>query len=232
MGASAGGISIRTDTSLFDPVKVMTDLFGTGFVQLDHYSDTRYPGNFCVETTKDVITIYNSQLVESVFIQPDPVGIKSLFNYFRQPELIFAHERYDSGGTYSYMLIYNGQVKRKFRSVSYETKIDTGDLEEVEKQWRTGEVTKNDLGDGDVEILIKDPVSGHLINEMNLPIVILDQLQLDKLGFDGDESKITGRVFFSHVPVMPGTEQRSSPVKMKQDEAETKPTAKPWWKFW
>jgi hypothetical protein len=200
MGASAGGVSIKTDSSKYELKKIVSDLLGSEFVQTDNYEDTRYPGKYYLAESKDVITIYNSQFVELFFRRQDNLEIQSIIDYFKTPELIFAHERYDSGGTYSYSLIYNGNLKRQFRSVSYEVAIDFGELEEIEKDWKNGEIRKFDLGDGDFETIIRNPKTGFECDEANLPPLILDQLQFDKLGFGGDDSKIIERSYFSKLP--------------------------------
>lgn len=62
---------------------------------------------------------------------------------------------------------------------------------------------------------------------MNLPHVILDQLQFDKLGFDGDDSKIIEKAFFVKAPQT--IELVSDTLKI--NNLETKQGTNPWWKF-
>ncbi len=231
MGASSGGVSIKIDTSNYDLTKIVKDLIGTDFIKTDNYEDTRYPDKYYLVKTKDVITIYNSQFVEKFYKRQDTKDIQYFIEYFKNPELIFAHERYDSGGTYSYALIYNGELKRQFRSLSYETKIDFGDLEEVEIDWKNGEVTKNDLGDGDFETIIKNTKTGFECDETNVPQVILNQLQFDKLGFDDDDSKIIDKAFFIKAPTTAEFESTQNDT-FKVENLETKQETKPWWKLW
>ena len=231
MGASAGGVSIKIDTSKYDLSKIVNDLIGTDFVKTQNFEDTRYPDKYYLVKTNEVITIYNSQFVENFYKRQDTKEIQSIIEYFQKPELIFAHERYDSGGTYSYALIYNGELKRQFRSLSYETKIDFGDLEEIEIDWKNGEVTKIDLGDGDFETIIKNTKTGFECDESNVPQVVLDQLQFDKLGFDGDDSKIIEKVFF--IKASTTTEfDRKQNDNFKAENLETKQETNPWWKLW
>ena len=231
MGASAGGVSIKIDTSKYDLSKIVNDLIGTDFVKTQNFEDTRYPDKYYLVKTNEVITIYNSQFVENFYKRQDTKEIQSIIEYFQKPELIFAHERYDSGGTYSYALIYNGELKRQFRSLSYETKIDFGDLEEIEIDWKNGEVTKIDLGDGDFETIIKNTKTGFECDESNVPQVVLNQLQFDKLGFDGDDSKIIEKVFF--IKASTTTEfDRKQNDNFKAENLETKQETKPWWKLW
>jgi hypothetical protein len=232
MGASSGGVSVKLDSSKYELVKIVQDLFGNDFVESNNYEDIRYPDKYYLVKTKNVITIYNAQFVEKFYSRQDTNDIQYFVEYFQKPELIFAHERYDSGGTYSYSLIYNGEVKRQFRSLSYETKIDFGELEEVEKDWRDGEVKKFDLGDGDFETIIKNRKTGFECDEANIPQVILDQLQFDKLGFDDDDSKIIDKAFF--IKVQKTTEKESSIQNddFKVEKSIAKQEIKPWWKFW
>jgi hypothetical protein len=228
MGASAGGVSIKTDTTKYDLNKIIKDLIGPDFVQTDKYEDTRYPDKYYIEKTKDVITIYNAQFVENFYNPQKTKDLEDLIDYFQKPELIFIHERYDSGGSYSYTLIYHGELRRQFRSLSYETKIDFGELEEVEKDWRQGEIKKFDLGDGEFETVIKNVKTGFECDEANLPHVILDQLQFDKLGFDDDDSKIIEKAFF--IKESKTTEIASVKKKSASKAAISEP--KTWWKFW
>lgn len=198
MGASAGGVSIKTNTSCYPLHQIVKDLIGLDFIQTNNYQDTRDKDKYYITKTKDIITIYNSDFVERFFRNQDDLEIQNFIKYFKTPELVFAHERYDSGGTYSYSLIYNGIITRQFRSVSYETTIDFGTLEEVEKNWKDSETEKFDLGDGTFEILIRNSKTGFECEIDNLPQAILNQLQFEKLGFDfeDDEDKIIEQAFF------------------------------------
>lgn len=232
MGASAGGVSIKTDTSRYDLSKIVNDLIGTDFVRTQNFEDTRYPDKYYLVKTNDVITIYNSQFVENFYKRQDTKELQFIIAYFQKPELIFAHERYDSGGTYSYALIYNGELKRQFRSLSYETKIDFGDLEEIEIDWKNGEVKKIDIGDGEFATIIKNPKTGFECDTMNLPQVILDQLQFDKLGFDDDDSKIIEKAFFIKAPKTTEFESSTQNDNFKSENIEAKQETKPWWKLW
>lgn len=232
MGASAGGVSIRTDTSKYDLAKIVNDLIGTDFIQTDQYIDTRYPDKYYLVKSKDVITIYNSLYVEKFFVQQDSGNVKNFIDYFQTPELIFAHEKYDSGATYSYALIYNGELKRQFSSHSYETQIDFGDLEEVEKDWKNGEIKRFDLGDGEFQTIIKNPKIGFECDAVNLPEVILNQLQFDKLGFDDDDSKIIDKAFFVKAPQTTEFISNAKNDTFKGEDLETEQETKTWWKFW
>ncbi len=225
MGASGGGVSVKIDSSKYELKQIVNDLIGSDFVQTDNYEDTRYPDKYFIVKTQDVITIYNSQFVEQFFKHQDISEIQNIIDYFQTPELIFAHERYDSGGTYSYSLIYNGKLKRQFRSLSYETTIDFGALEEVEIDWKNGEIKKFDLGDGEFETTIKNLNTGFECDEANLPQVILDQLQFDKLGFDDDDTKIIERAFF--VKQVVSVNQTIENNQVTKDE-----TKKSWWQIW
>ena len=233
MGASGGGVSIKIETAKYDLKEIINDLIGTDFIQTENYEDTRNPDNYFIVKTKDVITIYNSQFVETFFKRQDTKEIQSFIDYFEKPELIFAHERYDSGGTYSYSLIYNGELKRQFRSLSYETKIDFGDLEEIEKEWKNGEIKKFDLGGGDFEIIIKNSVTGIECDEGNIPQVILDQLQFDKLGFDDDSSKIIEKAFYIKNPRIENVVSKKTVGTLIESNLNTTINeTRPWWKFW
>ena len=232
MGASAGGVSVKTDISKYDLQKIVKDLIGTDFVKTENYEDTRHPDKYYLVKTNDVITIYNSQFVESFYKRQDTEDIQYFIDYFQKPELIFAHERYDSGGTYSYALIYNGELKRQFRSLSYETEINFGDLEEVEIDWKNGEVSKFDLGDGDFETIIRNTKTGFDCDETDLPQVILNHLQFDKLGFEDGDAKIIEKGFFIKAPKTTETASNTQNDTFQRENFAITQETKPWWKFW
>lgn len=183
MGASSGGVAIKTNTINVDLTKVVKDLFGSDFEKNNDYCDTRQNSCVYIGKTKDFLIIVNTDFAASFFKSQRTDSIQKYLDYFSNPHFVFAFEEYDSGGTYSYSLIYNGIIKRQFRSVTYEIKADFGALEPVELKWKNAEITKEDVGDGEFEILYKDPASDFKCTGLQLPLVILRELMLEKLGF-------------------------------------------------
>lgn len=222
MGTSVGGIAIKTNTSNIELHKVVHDLFGAGFEKTDTHCDTRKNECVWIAKTPEFLIIVNTDFTDQFFEAKDAGKIQQYLDYFSRPNFVFAFEEYDSGGTYSYSLMYDGIVKRQFRSITYETAIDTGELEPIELKWKNAEKTTEDLGDGEFETIYKDPVSGHTISEMGLPQIILQELMMEKLGFA------------NHNMHRFATEQ----IRFKRNQAAPQPIAneptakKPWWKIW
>lgn len=220
MGASNGGIVIRIDTINIDIVKVAKDLFGNDFDKIDKYCDTRKKDCIYIAKRKDTLTIINTDFANLFFKDQSTNSFKHILDYFGYPNFVFAFEEYDSGGTYSYSLIYDGQVKRQYRCLSGETTIDFGELDEIELKWKNAETFKEDIGDGDFQINYKHPEKDYTCSEYDLPQVILNELMYEKLGFDINEEDIIENAHFKKVVIINNNSQNSQ-IKAK----------KPWWKF-
>lgn len=183
MGTSCGGIAIKTDIQNFELEKIVKDLFGEDFSNNNGYCDSRRDDCVYIGKTKDFIVIVNSTFAEKFFINQDTNNINYILEYFSNPDLIFAFEEYDSGCSYGYALIYNGVITRQYRSLSYETTMDYGEPEAKEKKWLNAETFEEDLGDGETQIMYKDSERDFSCSQDELPIVMLQELMLEKLGF-------------------------------------------------
>lgn len=229
MGASNGGIALKTDTSKIDLLKVAKGIFGDEFERSDSFCDSRKSDCAYIGKTKDFLIIVNTDLANRFFEKQTTENIRHYLDYFSNPDFVFAFEEYDSGGTYSYSIIYNGVVKRQFRSVSYKTQTDFGELEPVELKWKNAEVRKEDLGDGEYEFIYKDPTKDFSCSKEQLPQVILQELMNEKLGFiswNMDEFMIEQGHFkktSSYVLKQPVMHDQ---IEIKQDNK------KPWWRLW
>ncbi|MGB8191194.1 MAG: hypothetical protein WCF67_04700 [Chitinophagaceae bacterium] len=230
MGASNGGIAIKTDTSKIDLLTVVKDLFGKDFEKSDSSCDSRKSDCVYAGKTKDFLVIVNTGFADKFFRNHNTDLIRKYLEYFSNPEFVFAFEEYDSGGTYSYSLIYNGVVKRQFKSLSYETTIDFGEPEPIELKWKNAETTTEDLGDGEFETLYKHPEKDFSCPKGQLPQVILQELMLEKLGFISwnmhdfiiEQAHFKKGMSQKNENGHAVTTEDSTPIEHK----------KPWWKIW
>lgn len=223
MGASNGGIALRVDTSKIELQNIVKHLFGNDFEKRDNFCDTRNSDCVYIGKTKDFLIIINTDFADKFFETQKTENIQQYLNYFSNPDFVFAFEEYDSGGTYSYSLIYNGIIKRQFRSICYETKTDFGELEQAEIKWQNAEMIKDDLGDGEFEILYKDPTKDFSCNKEQLPQVILQELMLEKLGFiswNMDEFIIEQ-----------GHYKKAEKIELEHDKVTEHIIQKPWWEI-
>lgn len=222
MGASNGGIAVKTDTSAIDLSRVVKDLFGNDFEKSAERCDARFPNCVYASKTKDFLIIINTDFADKFFRKGDTSAISKYLEYFSNPSFVFAFEEYDSGGTYSYCLIYDGVIRRQFRSESYETAVDYGEPEPIEVIWKNAETYREQLEEDLYETYYKDPGGTELVlSEESLPRFFLHSLMQEKLGFTSwemheftIESGHFARVERSAVDIQHNTEK------------------KPWWKVW
>jgi hypothetical protein len=182
MGASCGAVAFKTDTSKWELSKIISDLFGKDFTS-GGYCDSRESNCIYIGKTKDYIVITNSDFTDKFFRSKDTSIIDKYQQYFSNPEFVFAFEEYDSGGSYGYSLIYNGQVKRQLRTESYEKVLDFGEPEAKELKWLQAETIIVDEGDGEMVTYYKDTERDFKCTADQLPQVMLQELMLEKLGF-------------------------------------------------
>lgn len=186
MGTSCGGIAIKTDTTKIDLHKVVKTIFGNEFEKSESYCDSRTNNCVYIGKTKDCLVIINSHLTNTFLEKIKAKDIQAYLKLFFNSDFIFVFEVYDSGGTYSYTLLYNGIVKRQFKVVVDETVIDFGEPDPIEQKWRNGTPIKEDLGGGEFQLLYKHAVTGEVCPESSLPLTILHELMLEQFGFTTD----------------------------------------------
>ena len=144
MGASGAGIIIRTkNVEDIDIKKLLESVIGKE-TEKGGFCDLRNEGCFYLGKTKNSISILNSDLAERFFTAKDTSEIQDILTKLPENDLIYAFEEYDSGGTYSYATIRNNKFDRRFRSLTYETTIDEGELEEREVAWNNSKKEKTD----------------------------------------------------------------------------------------
>lgn len=218
MGASWGGAAFRLEPAGIDSAKVVHDLFGPGFQLQEGHGDTRKSDNVYVGKTKDLLIILSLDFAEKFFKSTDNTVIRQYLDYFNHPSFVFAFEEYDSGGTYSYSLIYDGQVKRQYSLVSGEERTDYGVPDPVERRWLDLPIETVQEDEETTTLFYVDESSGHKYDKDQLPSIILNALLKEKLGFiswDMGEYIVEEAMF-----------------KRVQPAAVAPAAKKPWWKLW
>ena len=162
MGVSIGAVAFKTNVAEFELQNVIHSLFGENYKEQQEACDTRKVECVHIARTTNFIIIFNSELANKFFLSQETVILNKYLSYFGNPEFVFAFEEYDSGNSYGYSLVYNGEIKRQLRTASYETILDFGKPEEAELKWLNGEKQ---------------------CAETELPQVMLRDLMREKLGF-------------------------------------------------
>lgn len=222
MGVSCGGVAFKADTSTLNLSKIIADLFGSRYQINKGYCDSRNADCIYAGMTNEFVIIVHSELASAFFAATDTTGVQKYLDYFSSPELVFAFEAYDSGGTYSYCLIEKGEVRRQFRSISYEKSIDYGAPLDKERKWLQAPTYTDDDGD----TYIKDADADFECMEDQLPQVLLQELMQEKLGFIPEtmDDNFREQYFFKQVVTI---EQ-----PLADESGSVEQNKKPWWKLW
>ena len=198
MGISANGIVIQTDTKDLDFMSILIHLFDKEFIPIEEPCDCRDEDCFFIAKTDKYLIISNAKLVDEILQNEKSFNMEVIQKFFT-PEFVFIFEEYDSGGTYSYAIMLNKQIVRRFRSITYETTIDEGELDEIELRWKNARTDYIDNEDYEHEKVYFDPNNEtEFYTEDSLPQLILHELMDDKLGFDThtvDDHIIDSRFF-------------------------------------
>ena len=219
MGRTSAGIGIQTNTQK-GLKAIATEFLGSEFEHTEHYQDIR-TGGIVISKSKNFVQIQSSDLAESFFNSKINDSLNKVNSVFQNPELVVAFEQYDSGGTYSYCVIRNGKINRQFRSLSYKTTLDSGELEEIEKEWNEAEVKEFELEDGEKEIILHNKKIDFKCDKHQLPEVILNHILFEYLKIENPVEPAGEHAFFI----------KKKPAKTKS--VQPNPTrTKPWWKFW
>ncbi|MET0394552.1 MAG: hypothetical protein ABW019_15510 [Chitinophagaceae bacterium] len=219
MGVSLGGVAFKLDTATIDSNKVVHDLFGPDFQPTEGSGDTRRPEYVFVGKTSDLLVILSTDFTTKFFQSTGSGAIQSYLDYFGRPSFVFAFEEYDSGGTYSYSLIYDGVVKRQYSLVSGEETTDFGNPEPTELKWLNLPAETVQVDEETTELVYTDPATGYQYTKDQLPQVILPQLMQEKLGFISWDlhEKLTEKTLYKQASPPPASAATGK---------------KPWWKVW
>ena len=228
MGASGAGIIIRTkNVEDIDIKKLLESVIGKE-TEKGGFCDLRNEGCFYLGKTKNSISILNSDLAERFFTAKDTSEIQDILTKLPENDLIYAFEEYDSGGTYSYATIRNNKFDRRFRSLTYETTIDEGELEEREVAWNNSKKEKDDLGDGEWEWLYTHPDRDDFkCPESSLPKIKLQDIMINLFNLTTET--------MGDLHIEDGHFQVSEQIKTEpliKSEEKTEIIKKSWWKVW
>lgn len=214
MGASLGGVAFKLDPAAIDSAKVIQDLFGPGFQPYAGYGDIRYPDYVFIGKTHDLLIILSMEFTDQFFGSTDNTAIQSYLDYFGNPSFVFAFEEYDSGGSYGYTLIYDGQVKRQYRLISGDERIDFGEPEPEELRW-LNLPTETIREEEETSVVYVDAQNNNRYYKEQLPAILVSELMKAKLGFTSWDlhEKLTAQQTFKR--------ERPAPAAKK-----------PWWKLW
>lgn len=220
MGVSTAGVSIKTNSKNYSLEYIVKSIFGNDFERTNAQGDIREDNWIVISKTHSFIHIRSAFYADFFFNDSFDANLKVLNHFFDNPELIIAFEQFSSGGTYSYAIIKDGKMQRQFRSLSYETTINFGELEPIEVDWKNGKITEHLLGDGEKETVITNSRTGRSCDEDRLPEEILNYLLFHELKIEDAEYPIEEFSFFKKVNIRKDENSDASNIKPK------------WWKFW
>ena len=184
MGTSFCGVVIQTDTKDLDFMSVLTNLFNKEFIPIEKHCDCRDEDCFFIAKTDKYLIVSNSKFVDEILQNNSSYNMDMIQKTF-VPKFVFVFEEYDSGGTYSFAVILDKKIVRKFRSITYEITVDEGELYEIESKWRS--LPTKFMNDEDYEhekVYFHPDSETEFYTEESLPQLILHELMNDKIGFD------------------------------------------------
>lgn len=139
MGTSLGSLAIRTDIENFDSDNFVKAIFGENSIST-MYVHRQYGQKVSITKTSDgFIWLGSSKIVDGILQNGETNFIKEIYEYLNKPDLMIALNEYDSGGTYGYGIIKNGELIRRRITLSYDKTIESGNFLELEKEWLEGE---------------------------------------------------------------------------------------------
>lgn len=188
MEQAIGGISIQVNPNLYPFHQIMNDLFGSNYKITEYLNDIREDKNFQILKNDSSITILNAHLANRFFKQQNVELVQDILQYFNHPPLIIAFEFYDTGDSYGYAIVKDGQLTRQVKISSHQLLIDYGNLEDWEHNWKNGDVRLENLGDDELYQTIRiNSETGEESDEENLVKYGLEKNLLEHFNFDFDD---------------------------------------------
>jgi hypothetical protein len=206
MGMSNAAVFIKLDNPEDYQHEKIADFFFENIESIKEgnssdWFDFREANKVIIDITENGIGIMNADFVFKVIVNRNASLISKLYKYFNYPETILAYMHYDSGDSFGFCYVKNGDVKRFRYSLSDDwVTHDYGDpldeeldilnarlfFEEEEDEDDDGEKTRDYLYQVEGE---KEPRSYHFINS-DLAEVVMQA----KLGFGLYEDRGTQSV--------------------------------------
>lgn len=191
MGASVSGIIIKCNPNDFKLDEIV-DYFFCGGSEIDS-CDTRENDCLYLSKLQNEVFISNADFAQLFFSRNKKV-LEKINEFFKNPLFAFAFNWFESGGTFGYSIIENGQYIRAFRSIEYE-KVETyGSPIELEKPWLGGNSYSKRVDPHPEQFVSNDYnyypnfhvnlENGIEYHEAGLPEILVSKLMVDFFKFD------------------------------------------------
>ncbi|MFD2523579.1 hypothetical protein [Emticicia soli] len=199
---SLGCIAIKVADISIDIEKFTELVFDTFADEATGYPDTRQDQHFCIVKTKDnFIWFESSWVTDEIFYNGQTERLNRIYEFFNKPAFMIALNEYDSGGTYGYVIIENGQIIRKRRTICYDTTIDEGEPLPLEKDWLSGKKiiadfdedgnlveiegkkTDEEIEDEDLVRAVVNPVTNEVVEENELTQILHKKVMIHFFGY-------------------------------------------------
>lgn len=185
-----GGLAIRVNVPK-DSYEIFNNLIGKPFEELKESElfsqdrtkrfDTRLENCFSIYRTDRLSFIINSKLASSFFEPFDQALIKKVSSIFENPPHLFAFEEYDSGNSYGYSFVVDGNIPRTFRSLNGEAK-QFGDPQNIELKWLQAK-RADFIDDEEVHPGFINPNNNQIDMMHSLPNCLFTEVFFHEIGF-------------------------------------------------
>jgi len=193
IGMSNAAVFIKLeDPNQYKIEDIVNELFGSLITITDKATnefDFRNENSIIIAYHENGIRIMNSNFVNQILVERSKEVINKLNTLFNKPKLILTYMHYDSGDSFGFSLIENGQIKRFRYSLSTDwVTQEFGNPLDVELNILNGEIyyEENEYGERNYLYKRKDdinnPRSMHFINSE-----LTNEVMLSKLGFGIEE---------------------------------------------
>jgi hypothetical protein len=122
MGLTTAGVFIKLDNPQdFIHEKIAAFFFEDIMSIKDNcpsFFDFRHPYQIIIDIFENGICIRNSDFVNKIIVKRDKQHIAKIYEYFGHPKTILAYMHYDSGDSFGFCYVKNGNVKRFRYSLS------------------------------------------------------------------------------------------------------------------
>jgi hypothetical protein len=122
MGLTTAGVFIKLDNPQDFTHEEIAEYFFENVMNIKDdcppFFDFRYPYKIIIDISENGICIMNSDFVNKIIIQRDKQHIAKIYEYFGHPETILAYMHYDSGDSFGFCYVKNGNIKRFRYSLS------------------------------------------------------------------------------------------------------------------
>jgi hypothetical protein len=219
MGLSTGGLAFKPTSSTPAEPELLHRIFGEAFEAIPTSDDPNSDANrvarkVSTESKDGAIFIYSDELVERLLFKQAPIG-PSLFAALGKPEVAVVFCHYDSGDSFGYRIMENGEFVRSRLYVQGETS-DEGSPKEFERAWLNAEQYFEDEED-ESSLCYRNLESGVVSHEGGVTSRLLELAVKSLIGvcpWDDWNYKSEFRHYRRMPPVTPPAARKA------------------WWRFW